>query len=134
MGKKSSVSSICVTVKVLAYPLNRSQREPGAVTSSQPQSSGQEHRGTRHVRSSRRSPNGRVTLQNGARLNYESSSKGLRASYLSCTLTQSPQRPFPRNQSLPIEKVTGCKTVGFRISILAPGFWGVGNSRSWAPQ
>jgi len=40
MGKKSSVSSIHVMVKVLAYPLHRSQREPEAVTSSQPQGSG----------------------------------------------------------------------------------------------
>lgn len=37
MGKKSSVSSIRVMVKVLAYPLDRSQREPEAMTSSQPQ-------------------------------------------------------------------------------------------------
>lgn len=39
MGKKSSVSSILVMVKVLAWPLDRSQREPEAVTSSQPQRS-----------------------------------------------------------------------------------------------
>lgn len=36
MGKKSSVSSICVTVKVLAYPLYWFQMEPEVVTSSQP--------------------------------------------------------------------------------------------------
>lgn len=40
MGKKSSVSSIRVMVKVLACPLDRSQREPEAVTLSQPQGSG----------------------------------------------------------------------------------------------
>lgn len=40
MGKKSSVSSIRVMVKVLAYSLDRSQREPEAVTLSQPQGSG----------------------------------------------------------------------------------------------
>lgn len=44
MGKKSSVSSIRVTVKVLAYPPaptpDRSQREPEAVTLSQPQGGG----------------------------------------------------------------------------------------------
>lgn len=42
MGKKSSVSSILVMVKVLACPLDRSQREPQAVTSSHPQRSSTE--------------------------------------------------------------------------------------------
>lgn len=36
MGKKSSVSSICVIVKVLAYPLYWFQMEPEVVTSTQP--------------------------------------------------------------------------------------------------
>lgn len=36
MGKKSSVSSICVTVKVLACPLDWFQMEPEVVTSTQP--------------------------------------------------------------------------------------------------
>lgn len=47
---------------------------------------------------------------------------------------QSLRSPFPTNQSLPIENVTGGETVGFRVSVLAPGFWGVRNSRSWGPQ
>lgn len=46
MGKKSSVSSICGTAKVLAYPLNRSQREPEVRPS---RSSGHEYGVTQYV-------------------------------------------------------------------------------------
>lgn len=85
MGKKSSVSSICVKVKVLAYP--RTGPKGRLRLSLLPIIHSEAGKNTEDLaRSFCGFSNGCVNFQNRARMNYSSSSKSLRSSYLSCAL------------------------------------------------